>query len=631
MADQASAAPIGRSAAFLVELGLSLAAMGERAEAIVALREATLAKPGLGKAWQALAELLDGAEAAQARAMAARWGGGQAARPGRTPSAGKIAGAERSLHEAILRGPPQAAGGTLRAHLRQAPGDVAALRILAEIGVRGGHVAAAETLLARALELAPDYIAARHNYAVVLMMQGKFVAALKQAERLVAEEPRNVEYHTLRAQALAAIGRHEAAIAVFEALVGDGASKTANVWLGFANSLKYAGRRADSVAAYRRAIALAPGLGEAYWGLANLKNETFSAGDLAAIQVALAGRGAAAKDRVHLHYALGRALEQAGEYAESFRHYADGARLARAENGYSAEDWRAEMRRSMRFFTGAFFAAHAGMGWGDAAPIFIVGLPRAGTTLIEQILASHSAVEGTQELPEIGTIVRAVGGSFNLGAGSRFPEALGEMSAEEIAALGARYIGNTRVFRSTGRPFFIDKMPANWAYVGLIRTILPNARIIDARRHPMASCFSAFKQLFGSGATYSYDLRDLGMYYNDYLDMMAHMDAVQPGRIHRVIYENMVEDTEQEIRALLAYCGLAFEPACLRFWESTRAVSTPSAEQVRQPIFREGLTQWQNYAPWLSELVEALKIDGGSGGGLTYTSATSPPAFIPQE
>ncbi len=599
-------APTGRSAAFLLELGLTLAALGERDEALATLREAVLAKPGLTQAWQALAKLQEGtAEAAHARQMAAQ-GVFAATRPVKTPSSGKIAGAERALYELIMRAPPQQAGGTLRAHLRQSPGDVAALRILAEIGVRGGHLPPAEMLLARALELAPGYTAARHNYATVLMMQGKSVVALKQAERLVAEDPRHAEYRMLRAQALAAVGQHEAAIAIFEALVGDGIAKIPGFWLGFGNSLKYAGRRADSVSAYRRVLALQPGSGEAYWGLANLKNAQFGDGDLAAMRAALAGRGTSPKDLVHLHYALGRALEQEGAYAESFGHYAEGAKLQRGETGYSAEDWRGEMRRSMRFFTSDFFAAHEEMGCSDAAPIFIVGLPRSGSTLIEQILASHSTVEGTQELPEIGNIVRAVGGSFTLGQSSGYPERLGEMSAADIAALGARYIANTQFYRKTARPFFIDKMPANWAYVGLIRTILPNAKIIDARRHPMASCFSAFKQLFGSGALYSYNLRDLGMYYHDYMDMMAHIDAVQPGRVHRVVYENMVEDTESEIRALLTYCGLDFEPACLRFWESTRAVSTPSAEQVRQPIFRDGLNQWQNYAPWLGDLAEAL-------------------------
>jgi tetratricopeptide (TPR) repeat protein len=608
-APAAPAAPPPRTASSLLDLGLTLAAMGARAEAIATLRSALAAKPGIHAAWRALADLLaeegDAKGAREAQEMLAELGI-EPPRGIRTPSDGKIAAAERSIRELIGRGPPGEAGATLRAHLRRAPTDVAALRILAEIGVHGGHLAAAEKLLARVLELAPGYALARHNYAYVLIMQGKAVRALEQLDRLLAEQPRRADLRTMRAQALTAAGRHDAAIGVYEGLKRDFAPKEPTFFLGYGNALKYAGRRDDSVAAYRQAIAVAPGsgagTGEAYWALANLKNAQFGPRDIAAMQSALAGRGLSTNDRVHFHYALGRALEQEGDYSESFVHYAQGAKLRRAENGYDAQAWRAEMRRSARFFTPDFFEAQAGRGWGDGAPIFIVGLPRSGSTLIEQILASHSEVEGTQELPEIGNLVRTIGRSFNLGAASFYPERLARMDAQEIAELGARYIANTRFYRKSPKPYYIDKMPANWAYAGLIRTILPNARIIDARRDPMASCFSAFKQLFGGGADYSYDLHDLGMYYNDYVEMMAHMDAVQPGRIYRVVYENMVEDTEAEIGRLLAFCGLEVEPACLRFWESKRAVSTPSAEQVRQPIYREGLDQWRHYEPWLGDL-----------------------------
>ena len=602
-------APVRRSASFLLDLGLTLAALGERTEAVANLRAALAAKPGLAAAWRGLAVLLGeegdakGARDAQVELAQLGMAGLRAVR---SPSDGKIAAAERSIRALLARVPPPEAGGMLRAHLRRTPADFAALRILAEIGMRGGHYAAAEALLARALELAPDYIDARHNYAYVLMVQGRAVRALEQLDRLVAEAPRRADFRTLRAQALSATGQHEAANGVYEGLLRDFPQKEPTFWLGYGNSLKYAGRRDDSVAAYRQAIAISPGTGGAYWGLANLKNAKFGADDMAAMRAALAQRSVTGDDRVHFHYALGRALEQERNYAESFAQYAEGARLRRAANGYSAVDWRAEMARSRRFFTKAFFDGRAGKGWGDGAPIFIVGLPRSGSTLIEQILSSHSMVEGTQELPEVGNIVRTIGRSFKLGQDSLYPERLARMDNEEIGSLGARYIANTRTYRKSPKPHFIDKMPANWAYVGLIRTILPQARIIDARRDPMASCFSAFKQLFGGGADYSYDLADLGMYYNDYLEMMAHMDAVQPGRIHRVVYENVVEDTEGEVRKLLEFCGLNFEPACLRFWESKRAVSTPSAEQVRQPIYREGLDQWRHYEQWLGPLEVAL-------------------------
>ena len=602
-----------RNAAFQLELGLTLAAMGARIEAIATLRSAIAAKPGVPAAWRCLAAALEEEGEAKAAREAQEVLAGlpiEAPRGVRTPSDGKIAGAERSIRELIGRGPPGEASETLRAHLRKVPTDIAALRILAEIGVQGRHFAPAELLLARALELAPGYTAARHNYAFVLMMQGKAVRALDHIERLIADHPRRPEFRTMRAHALSTTGEHEAAIAVFEGLKRDFPQTVPSFFLGYGNALKYAGRRDDSVAAYRQAIAIAPTTGEAYWGLANLKNERFGPRDMAAMQGALAARGLSVNDRVHFHYALGRALEQEGDYSESFIHYAQGAKLRRQESGYSAAGWRGEMDRSRRFFDRAFFEKRIGHGWGDGSPIFVVSLPRSGSTLIEQILASHSQVEGTQELPEIGNITRTIGRSFTLGPGSVYPERLGQMDKQEIASLGARYIANTRYYRKSQKPYFIDKMPANWAFVGLIRTILPQARIIDARRDPMAVCFSAFKQLFGNGADYSYDLHDLGMYYNDYVNMMAHIDDVQPGRIHRVNYESMVGDTEAEITRLLAFCGLDVEPACLRFWESKRAVSTPSAEQVRQPIYREGLDQWRHYQPWLGPLVEGLADKG---------------------
>jgi hypothetical protein len=260
-------------------------------------------------------------------------------------------------------------------------------------------------------------------------------------------------------------------------------------------------------------------------------------------------------------------------------------------------------QRMKDFFTPARFAAAAGKGCPDPSPIFIVGLPRAGSTLIEQILASHSQVEGTMELPEINNIVRDIGATLTA---FRYPEVLAEFDADALAALGQRYIERSRLYRKTDKPFFIDKMPSNWMHTGLIQMILPNAKFIDARRHPVATCFAAFKQLFGVAADYTYDLGGLARYYKFYLDRMAHFDSVLPGRVHRVLYENMVDDTEAEIRRLLDYCGLQFEPACLRFWENKRAVATPSAEQVRRPIFREGLDQWRRYEEFLGPLKKSL-------------------------
>jgi hypothetical protein len=303
-------------------------------------------------------------------------------------------------------------------------------------------------------------------------------------------------------------------------------------------------------------------------------------------------------DRLHLHYALGKALEDRREHQASFAHYAQGARLRRAATPYDAADTTAQTLRAKALFSAEFFAERAGMGSASDAPIFIVGLPRAGSTLIEQILASHSQVEGTMELPDIGHIAR--------GFGAPYPEALTGMNAAALAALGQAFLDTTRVQRKLGRPFFIDKMPNNFQHIGLIQLILPQAKIIDARRHPLGTCFSAFKQHFAQGQSFSYDLGDLGCYYRNYVDLMAHFDTVLPGRIHRVIYENMVKDTEAEVTRLLAACGLPFEAACLKFYENGRAVRTVSSEQVRRPIFRDGLEQWRAYEPWLAPLKAAL-------------------------
>jgi hypothetical protein len=312
------------------------------------------------------------------------------------------------------------------------------------------------------------------------------------------------------------------------------------------------------------------------------------------------------EDRYHFHFTLGKAFEDRGDYAASFEHYAQGNRLRRELIHYDADENAALVRRSKQLFTASFFAQHSGQGAVAGDPIFIVGLPRSGSTLLEQILASHSAVEGTMELPDIIAMSKALGGKRTQSQESRYPEVLAELSARELRSLGEQYIAQTRIQRKTQAPFFIDKMPNNFAHLGLIHLILPNAKIIDARRHPLGCCFSAFKQHFARGQSFTYDLDELGRYYRDYVELMAHFDAVLPGRVHRVIYESLIDDTEAEVRRLLDYCGLPFEEACLSFHRNQRAVRTASSEQVRQPIFRDALDHWQHYEPWLAPLQRAL-------------------------
>jgi tetratricopeptide (TPR) repeat protein len=590
-----------KSARTHYELGLAHAALGEDAAAIAALRRAVAINPATSAAWRTLGDMLTLAGDTEAA---------DAAYASHIRSAVNDAALMRAA-DALCTGNLPTAERLLRDRLKIAPTDVAALRMLAETGTRLGRYADAEKLLARTLELAPSFTAARHNYAIVLFRQRKAAEAIPHIERLLAQDPRDIGYRNLLAACLATIGEYNRSIVLYEGILKE-QPKQPKIWLSYGHALKTAGRRQDSVRAYRHSIDLAPTMGEAWWSLANLKNEAFSVRDIEMMQAQLQDTRLTVEDRFHLHYALGRALEETSNYQESFTHYAEGAKLRRGEIAYSANETSAQVRRATNFFTPQFFAAHATHGCPDPAPIFIIGLPRAGSTLIEQILASHSAIEGTMELPEIANIARDLGSRHTSETAQNYPESLANISPEEIAALGARFIDRTRIYRKTNKPFFIDKMPNNWAHIGLIHLILPHAKIIDARRHPIATCFSAFKQHFARGQNFSYDLIELGRYYNDYVALMEHFDSILPGRIHRVQYETMVENTEAETRRLLTYCNLPFEPACLRFWETDRPVRTASSEQVRQPIFREGLDHWKNYKPWLAPLEKALKEGQGS-------------------
>jgi tetratricopeptide (TPR) repeat protein len=493
----------------------------------------------------------------------------------------------------------------LRPHLMVKPTDVAAIRMMAELAARLGRYRDAENLLQRALELAPGFAAARANLATVLYRQNRAAEAIAVLDHLPADEDGNAAHQNLRAAALGRIGSYEEAIAIYEQVLAR-LSDQPKVWMSYGHVLKTVGRQADSVAAYRRAAAIAPTLGEVWWSLANLKTVPLGEADVAAMRGALEASGLGEEDRFHLHFALGKAFEDRGQVAESFRHYAEGNRLRRAMIDYRPDATTRHVERSQALFTADFFAARQGQGSPAADPIFILGLPRAGSTLIEQILASHPEVEGTMELPDLPMLARRLGGEGRTGGESLYPESLAELDSEALRGLGEEYVERTRIHRRTDRPLFVDKMPNNWAHVGLIRLILPNARIIDARRHPLACGFSNFKQHFARGQGFSYDLAELGLYYRDYAALMDHFDRVQPGAVHRVFHESLVDDPETEVRRLLDFLGLPFDAACLRFHETERAVRTASSEQVRRPLSREGLNHWRDYEPWLEPLKAAL-------------------------
>ena len=591
------------------EWAMNLAGLGEDKAALAALRRAVAAKPNYSEAWRTLGDRLT----LQGDAQGADDAYAQSIRAGITDP--------RLMHaaSALCANKLAVAEHTLRPHLNENPTDVAAIRMFAEVAARLGRYGDAEKLLLRCLELAPSFNAARYNLAMVRFRANKAAAALPDIERLLALEPQHPNYRALHAASLSHLGEYAKAAAIYASVLKDYPGQP-HIWISYGHSLKTSGRLEDSVAAYRKSIELKPEYGEAWWSLANLKTVSFTEADVAEMEGALRRTDIADIDRVHLHYALGKALEDRRAYAEAFAHYAQGAELRHEALDYDAELTSEQIRRAKAYFTPALLKARAGQGSPAPDPIFVVGLPRSGSTLIEQILSSHSQIEGTMELPDLGRMVKRIGERKTKGAVSKYPEILDEMSPDQLCELGEEYLASTRVQRKTARPFYIDKLPNNFLHVGFIQLILPKAKIIDARRHPMGACFSSFKQHYSRGQASTYDLGDLGRFYRDYVELMAHFDRVAPGRVHRVIYERMVADTEAEVRRLLDYLGVPFEQNCLRFYENDRAVRTPSSEQVRQPIYTGGVEHWRNFEPWLGPLKQAL-------GSVLSAYPMAPPEF----
>ena len=588
----ALAAEQPNAAAVRYEYGRTLAAVGRGEDAVRELRRAVELQPSLPGAWRALGDHLmamgdtAGADAAYAQHIRA------AIRdPRLMRAAAALCGNDIPVAESLLR-----------EHLRAHPTDVAAIRMLAEVAARIGRFPEAENLLMRCLELAPSFVEARAHYATVLSRVNRPLDALAELEKLLARDPRNPNHRNLKATVLVSIGEYERAIALYAGLVAEYPAQS-KVWMSYGHVLKTAGRREDCIQAYRRCIALTPELGEAWFTLANLKTFRFSADDASAMEKALSHESASVEDKFHLHFALGKHYEDAAQYEKSFHHYSEGNRLRRTQIHYRPEDTTRLVERTKTLFTREFLAERAGAGCPAKDPIFVVGLPRAGSTLVDQILSSHSQVEGTSELYELIDLARSLGAAQS---SERYLETLANLEPAALRSIGEQYLERTRIHRKTSAPFFVDKMPNNFLHTGLIALALPEAKIIDVRRYSLSCCFSVFKQHFARGQHFSYDLTDVGYYYRDYLELMEHFANVLPGKVHRVDYESLVENTEHEVRSLLAYCGLPFEEKCLRFYENERAVRTASSEQVRQPIFRDGLEQWRHYESWLGPLKAAL-------------------------
>ena len=497
-------------------------------------------------------------------------------------------------------GDVSAAEVMVRAYLLEHGNQVEAMRLLARIGIERDVLDDAELLLEAVLVLEPNYRAARHDYARALMERHKYQRAREELQTLLKLEPENRHYKTLYTSTIVGLGEHEAAIALYRELLTD-APQPADIHLSIAHSLKAVGKQQESIDAYRAAAASRASFGDAYWSLANLKTYRFDDAEIAGMRAQESASGVSTVDRYHLCFALGKALEDRAQFAESWSYYERGNALKRAESRYRPEILETNTRKQIEVCSREFFAERAGFGAPGSDPIFILGLPRAGSTLLEQILASHSQVEGTQELADVPRMVLALQDRIPDLNNPRYPGVLADMSAADFLRLGEKYLADTRIYR-TGQRHFIDKMPNNFRHIGLIHLMLPNAKIIDARREPMACCFGNLKQLFANGQEFTYSMEDIGRYYRTYLDLMAHWNEVLPGRVLRVEHESVVEDLEGNVRRILDFCGLPFEPACLEFHKTTRSVRTASSEQVRQPIFREGLDQWKHYEPWLQPL-----------------------------
>ncbi len=505
----------------------------------------------------------------------------------------------------FLDGDLELAEPMVRAFLLEHGNEVEAMRLLARIGMARKVFDDAELLLSAVLEIAPDYRAARAEYAEVLIEMQKHAQATSEVSRLIREDPEHrLNYQGLQATAAVGLGEHEKAVTLYRGLL-QGTRADADVHLSIAHALKTIGRREEAIESYRNAAAARPDFGDAYWSIANLKTYRFTAEELARLKALQADPAVGKVDRYHLCFALGKALEDQGDYAQSFHYYEMGNALKRAESRYRSAIIENNTRLQKEVCTSEFFARHRASGAQDPDPIFIIGLPRAGSTLLEQILASHSQVEGTQELAYVQQIVAKLRGREPDLANPRYPRVLKEMTSEEFRKLGEQYLNDARVFRH-GKAYFIDKMPNNFRHLGLIHLMFPRAKIIDARREPLACCFSNLKQLFAKGQEFTYSIQDIAHYYRTYLELMRHWNGVLPGRILLMQHEEVVTDLEGSVRRMLNFCGLPFEPQCVEYYKTQRSVRTASSEQVRMPIYREGLDQWKNFEPWLAELKDAL-------------------------
>lgn len=577
------------------ELGRLLAELGRPADATAVLEAAVGLEPRLAGAWRELSRLY--AAAGDAR----RCDDAYARYEALVPADAHLG----DVVQALALGRAAHAERLLQARLAAAPQDADALYLLATLAREREDFVRAAELLTECLRIEPGAARARFALASALHAQQRPALVLPHLDRLLALDPRQREYRALLGSTLTILGDTARAIVILRGLANEEPGN-AFAWLSLGHALRANGDFDAAVAAYRQSVAVRSSYGEAWFSLGNMKTFRYTPADVAAMRSELQRTDLGDEDRWHFEFALGKAAEDDARYEESFTHYASGNRLRRSYVIYDSAAVAAQLLRSIDVYTPEFLAARQGWGCPAPDPIFVVGLPRSGSTLIEQILASHSSVEGTRELPDVPAFATELGARIAPPGVGCYPDSVRQLSAEQARSYGERYLAQTRPYRVRGAPHFVDKIPNNFVNTGFIHLMLPNARIIDVRRHPMACGFAGFKQLFKLGCWFSYSLEEIGHYYRAYTQLMAHFDRVLPGRVLRVHYEKLVADPEAQVRRLLEYCRLPFEESCLRFHENRRVVQTASSEQVRLPIYTEALDHWRHYEPWLGPLRTAL-------------------------
>lgn len=510
----------------------------------------------------------------------------------------------RLVTELIAQGKLIKAETLCRKFLQKNPTNIEAMRHLAGIGSRLGVLDDAEFLLESALEIQPNNAELRIDYLQALRKRQKFVDALAQAKKLLDTDPENPQYQSLYAIECMQVGDYDSAIALFNKVLTRLPNEPVTL-TSQGHAFKTSGDQTAAINTYRQALKSKPQHGEAWYSLANLKTVKFSDDDITLMQKQYSDSLLISADQVYLNFALGKAYEDREEFETSFKHYSEGNRIKKMQSRYKAEQMTEELLAQQQFCTKEFADKLDDGGHPAPDPIFIVGLPRSGSTLLEQILSSHSMVDGTLELPNILSLAHKLRRGEKISNVHHYPANLPTLTTKQRKEFGEEYIRDTKIHRQ-GAPYFIDKMPNNFRHIGLIKSILPNAKIIDARRHPVACCFSGFKQLFAEGQEFSYSLEDIAQYYNDYVELMDHWNSIMPGSVLQVNYEEVTDDLETQVRRILDYCGLPFEAACLEFHKTKRAVRTASSEQVRQPIYKSGVDQWRNFEHCLQPLIDRL-------------------------